>query len=71
MPPTLYRKGETIYDPETGEYHKIVNIKRLTIHGVLRTFYDLGTGVAFAPEARWREHHEVLSQKPTSAHYDI
>lgn len=66
-----YRKGQTIFDPETGDYQKIEVVRTLTIRGVKRTFYDLGAGVGHAPEARWREHHEVLARQPTAADYEV
>ena len=67
----FYKKGQTIYDPETKQYQKIESVKRLKIHGITRTFYDLGTGVGFQPEVRWREHHEVFAREPREEDYNL
>jgi hypothetical protein len=66
-----YKKGQTIFDPETGEYTKIVSIRRLKIWGVERTFYRLDMGASQKPESVWREHHEVMARQPTAADYEI
>lgn len=68
---TYYRKGETIFDPETGEYTKILGVQHLKMNGVLRTFYRLDCGATQKPEAVWREHHEVLARQPSAADYDV
>jgi hypothetical protein len=66
-----YKKGQTIFDPETSEYQKIIAVKRLKMWGVERTFYRLEMGATQRPEAVWREHHEVLARQPRAEDYEI
>lgn len=66
-----FKKGQTIFDPETGEYTKILGVRTLKMWGVERTFYRLDMGVSARPEAVWREHHEVLARQPVASDYDV
>jgi hypothetical protein len=61
----LFRKGETIFDPETYSYQKIEAVREMTIYGISRIFYRLDVGAEQSPEARWREHQDVLHTQPS------
>lgn len=63
----LFRKNDTIYDPETRRYVKVLDRKEMRIHGLVRIFYKVASGDHLAPEARWREHSDIYASEPCSS----